>query len=100
MNMLSRSELSRLMLAQLNANQRAGQVNAETVVRAFVEQLIAQRDFYEREVANLRATCEAELAITRRELSDLNAEQDDLRSKLSAFTERKPSNVQTLRPIK
>jgi hypothetical protein len=88
MNLPSRSELRRAILAQLE-NQSSGRViNVELIVSVFVEQLIALRDSYEQSVARFMAGLEVELAAARRELSDLRAEL--------IARERRPSNVQNL----
>ena len=94
MNLMTRAEIRRAMLAQLSDSQCSGHVNVEAVVSAFVEQLIALRDSFERDVARLQATLEADLAAAKRELNDLRAELIAMRA--STERERKPSNVQTL----
>jgi hypothetical protein len=77
MHSMTRAEIRRAMLAQLSDSQRGGQVNAEAIVSAFVEQLIALRDHFEQDVARLQATLEAELAAAKRELNDLRAALND-----------------------
>ena len=44
---------------------------SEAIVSAFVEQLIALRDSFERDVGRFKAGLEAELAAAKRELKDL-----------------------------
>ena len=94
MNLMTRGEIRRAMLAQLSDSQCSGHVNAEAVVSAFVEQLIALRDSFERDLARLQATLEADLAAAKRELDDMRAleaelaaakrELKDLQSELNA----------------
>ena len=74
MNLMTRGEIRRAMLAQLSDSQCSGHVNAEAVVSAFVEQLIALRDSFEHEVGRFKAGLEAELAAAKRELKDLQSE--------------------------
>ena len=90
---MTRGELRRAMLAQLEG-QSFGRINVEAIVSAFVEQLIALRDSFERDVARFQAVLDVELATAQRELNDLRAELNALRA--STERERKPSNVQTL----
>jgi hypothetical protein len=78
MNLISRGEIRRAMLAQLSDSQCSGHVNAEAVVSAFVEQLIALRDSFERDLARLQATLEADLAAAKRELDDMRALEAEL----------------------
>ena len=96
MHLMTRGENRRAMLAQLSHSQRGGQVNAEAIVSAFVEQLIALRESFERDIMRLQATLEADLAAAKRELKDLQSELDDRehRDRTSNITAlRKPSDA-------
>jgi hypothetical protein len=55
MNLASRGELRRAMLAQLES-QQCGGLHVDAIVSAFVEQLIGLRDSYEHEVARFQVT--------------------------------------------
>ena len=101
MNLMTRGELRRAMLAQL-ANQPPGaSLTVDAVISAFVEQLVALRDSFERDVARvarLQAVLEVELAAANRELNDLRAELDDRedRDRTSNITTlRKPSDAKS-----